>query len=360
MDLRALLTLLNIPGIGPVRARRLVEYFSSPEEVLSAGKQALDAVRDIGEKTVEALANPDYRFADVQIKKLEDCGGKIVTFWDEAYPPLLKEIYDPPLVLYIMGNIDALRTQAIAIVGTRIPSQYGRANAVCIAEELANRNYTIVSGMARGIDTEAHKGALKASGRTIAVLGCGLDIVYPRENKDLRQAITLQGAVISEFPLGSSPDGRNFPRRNRIISGLSKGTLIIEAGIRSGALITAAYAADQNREVFALPGDINRPRSQGCNRLIHNQMASLVTSADDILEILGCKYEAGQKELFKEPPKIEGVQLMIYNNLDLEPIYIDDLAQKVNMNTSEILTVLLEMELEGLVKSLPGKNYVRI
>ena len=360
MDLRALITLLNIPNIGQVRAKKLVEHFGSPETALAAGVDAISRVRDLGPKTAQSFRQIDYSHADEQLDKIAKSSCEVITLWDEAYPPLLQEIYDPPLILHVAGDLSVLKSQSVAMVGTRTPSQYGKTFAQSIAAGLAENGFTIISGMARGIDSESHRGALNAGGKTVAVLGCGLDIIYPRENKDLKQKITENGAVISEFPLGTHPDPKNFPRRNRIISGLSLGSLIVEAGNKSGALITAAYAADQNREVFALPGDVRRSQSIGCNRLIRRSMAALITSAEDILESLGQKSAGTQSKLFLPPPDLKGKHLEIYNILDPEQLYIDDIAQKVNSTTSEILTLLLEMEMDGIVKSLPGKHYVRV
>ena len=360
MDIEALLTLLTVPGVGLVRARRLIDHFGSPENTLRAGMKEIRAVTGIGPETVESFSNADHKSAARQLRLMEDYGAAVITLWDDNYPVLLKEIFDPPLILFVDGDVGALSQKSFGIVGTRNPSQYGRSQTESIASELAGRGYCIVSGMARGIDSMAHKAALEAGGSTVAVLGCGLDVAYPRENSGLKKRITENGAVISEFPFETPPEAKNFPRRNRIISGLSMGTLVIEAGYKSGALITAAYASDQDREVFALPGDVTRVQSGGCNRLIRNNTAALITSAADISEAMG---DAGrnsrQSVLLEVPPDLKGSKLSVYNSLNHNPIYIDDIALKLNMNTSEVLTVLLEMEMDGHVKSLPGKNYVR-
>jgi len=354
------LTLLHIPGIGVVRAKKLIEHFGGAEQVLQADAKALSQVDKIGVKTAEGLLLPDYNYADKQLEKMLKYGAKALSFWDAEYPPLLKEIYDPPLVLFYEGNVEILQRDCFAVVGTRTPSQYGISQTRAIAAGLTQRGFCIVSGMARGIDSEAHKAALAAEGTTIAVLGCGIDVVYPKENSKLKKQIAEKGLVISEFPMNASPEGQNFPRRNRIISGLSVGTLVAEAGPKSGALITAAYAADQNREVFALPGDVTRLSCQGCNRIIRNHTAALAASADDILETLGRLVKAGKIPSEAKPePDLTGTPLNIFNCLSYEPLYIDDLAHKVNLTTSEVLTVLLELEMDELVKSLPGKYYVR-
>lgn len=356
MDIRAILTLLSVPGVGPVNGRKLIEHFGSAEKVLSAGVDTISRVEGFGEKRAKGFEQVSYDFADKQLEAVGKHSGKIVSLWDEDYPKLLKEIYDPPLILFYEGNLDALKGDCFAIVGTRTPSPYGKILTKEISAGLAGKGFCIVSGMARGIDTEAHRGAMNAGGVTAAVLGCGLDVVYPRENSKLKKDIVEKGVVITEYPYGTPPDGGNFPRRNRIISGLSVGILTAEAGLKSGALITAAYAADQNREVFALPGDVNRISSQGCNRLIRNQTALLISGPEDILESLG-RGGKPNTALFKEEPALKGIQLAIYKCLSGEPIYIDNIAMQISMNTSETLTALLEMEMDDLVKSLPGKYY---
>jgi len=356
MNLRALLALLAVPGIGPVRGRKLIEHFGGPEKVFECGGEAVAEVEGFGAKKAKLIDNPDYDFADKQLELLEKYGGKIVTLWDDDYPLLLKEIYDPPALLFYEGNIGVVKGECFAIVGTRTPSQYGKILTRKIAAGLSQKGFCIVSGMARGIDSEAHRAALNAGNPTAAVLGCGLDVIYPQENSKLKKEIAEKGAVFTEYPCKTPPDGGNFPRRNRIISGMAVGTLVAEAGLKSGALITAAYAADQDREVFALPGDVNRGSCQGCNRLIRQQTAALVSSAEEVLETLG---RGGKIALpAKEPPSLKGVQLAIYQCLTEAPVYIDEIAQCINLNTSETLTTLLEMEMDGVVKSLPGKKYM--
>jgi len=360
VNIPALLTISNIPGIGPVRARNLIAHFGSPEAALSAGAGEIAAIANIGPKIAGAFKPVDPDFADKQLEEAEKAGAQCLTYWDDDYPPYLKEIYDPPLVLFFQGSSDCLQQFCLAVVGTRKPSEYGRTSTKNIVAGLARQNLVIVSGLARGIDSLAHLAALDAGGYTVAVLGSGLDIDYPRENRKLRDRITEQGVVISEFPFGTVPDGRNFPRRNRIISGLSLGTLVMEAGERSGALITAAYAVDQNREVFALPGDVRRLQSAGCNRLIKTGRAALITSEMDILQVLqiqlSLKLEAPEAE---KMPALSGDQLKIYQAVGSDSIYIDDLAQAVQMNPSETLTILLEMEMNGLINQVAGKRFVR-
>jgi DNA processing protein len=338
----------------------LIAHFGSPEAVLQANPREIAELSGLGIKTAEAFNSIDRNETNSQWQKLQDTGAQCLTFWDEDYPVHLKEIYDPPLILFYQGDLQVLQTPCIAIVGTRSPSEYGLTHTKSIAGGLAQQGITVISGMARGIDSSAHKGALEVGGRTVAVFGCGLDITYPSENKKLREKIVDQGAVISEFLFGISPDGKNFPRRNRVISGLSLGTLVVEAGEKSGALITAAYAIDQNREVFALPGDVHRMQSRGCNHLIKTGRAMLISSEMDILEAL--RVQTSLKfEMEKIPePELSPEQRKIYEQLSLEPLYIDDLATAVQMNSSEVLTILLQLEMEGVIKQVPGKRFVRI
>ena len=359
MDLQALLTLMSVPGVGIQRARRLVDHFGSPEEVLKSSPKELASILDIGPKTAEAIPHADAVSASLQLKKAEEFGARCVTLWDDDYPPSLKDIYDPPLFLFVQGDLDWIKEPAFSVVGTRKLSKYGRSQTRSIVSGLARHGLVIVSGMARGADSEAHKAALEVGGRTVAVLGCGLDITYPPENKKLRETIAENGAVISEFFFETPPEGKNFPRRNRIISGLSLGTLVVEAGEKSGALITAAYAVDQNREAFALPGDVNRLQSRGCNQLIRTGRAHLAASANDILEVLNT-----QLTLDFKPPEVEkialsGDQSKLYHNIDADPIYIDELAREADMTSSEALTILLQLEMMDVVRQLPGKMYVR-
>jgi DNA processing protein len=284
---------------------------------------------------------------------------------DELYPQLLKEIYDPPPVLYLQGDVAALNRQpAIAVVGSRRCSTYGRNATEMLASELATRGVTIISGLARGIDTAAHKAALTAKGKTVAVLGNGLDQVYPRENKDLAAEITNNGAVISELPLGAPPLPQNFPFRNRIISGLCLGVLIVEAAERSGSLITARMALEQGRDVFAVPGNITSGNSFGPNYLIKDG-AKLVQSWRDIVEELPTHWKAtllveNSASLQPELPLFSAAEEQIYHLLDLdEPRHIDQLSGKSGLAIGEVLSTLLSLEIKDWVKQLPGKNFVR-
>ena len=361
MEIRDLIALLKIDGIGPSRARRLIDHFGSPGAVFAANVNQLSQVQDIGPKTAQnvAAASPDYTYADEQIGRAKDSGSKILTFWDEEYPALLKKIYDPPLLLFIQGDINILSAQSIAVVGTRVPSQYGSAQTRKIVAGLVSSGLTIISGMARGVDSIAHKAVLESGGKTVAVFGCGLDVTYPPENGKLRKEICETGAVITEFAFGTEPSAQNFPQRNRIIAGLSLGTLVIEAGEKSGALITAKYALDENREAFALPGDVNRPQSNGCNKLIRESGALLVSSYEDILGVLKPKLQLTGKPQEPVNLALSGSQMKVFEKITYDPIYIDDLAQNVGMTSSEVSTILFELIMIDAVREIQGKRYVR-
>jgi DNA processing protein len=295
---------------------------------------------------------------ETELNKLSRLRGEIITIWDSSFPSILKKIYDPPLVLYVIGEISEQDNYAIAVVGTRRPTNYGTIQCERIAGELACQNITIVSGMARGIDSVAHKTALKNGGRTIAVIGSGLDVIYPPENKKLFNEIAEKGAIISEYPLGTMPDAQNFPKRNRIISGLSLGCIVVETALTGGAMQTAAFALDQNREVFAVPGNLGVRQSEGTNMLIQKGEAKLVRNAEDVLVELELKLKPIVGENIPKPKA--GLNLFeekILTSLEEEPQHIDTIASITEMATSECLVQLLSLEFKGLVKQLPGKVF---
>ena len=251
IDKKQLINLAAIPNVGPTRIRALVAHFKSTEDIFKASVKELTSVNGIEFKTAKNIKDySNFQYGEQQLKRVEKEGVEIIDFWNECYPENLKKIYDPPAFLYVKGTLLKQDKFSISIVGTRLPSNYGKLVAEKIAKELAQKGLVIVSGLARGIDTISHWAALKAGGRTLAVMGSGLDYIYPGENKKLAEQIVQQGAIISEFPMGTEPDAVNFPRRNRIISGLSLGTIVVEAGVKSGALLTANYALEQNREIF--------------------------------------------------------------------------------------------------------------
>ncbi|HHT46735.1 MAG TPA: DNA-protecting protein DprA [Firmicutes bacterium] len=358
-----------MPSLGPVRIRRLIRHFGSPEQAWEAANniEALIQVKGFGRSLAEKVAkehreiNPEKSWAEFEQK-----GYSYIIWDDDNYPRLLREIYDPPPLLYYMGDFNVSDTSCLAIVGSRRHTAYGKEIAYKFASALSNYKITVVSGMARGIDTWAHKGVLSAGGKTLAVMGCGLDICYPPENRMLMEKIRQSGAVISEFPPGSEPYPQNFPRRNRIISGLSAGTIVVEAGERSGALITADFALEQGREVFAVPGGINSPYSRGCHRLI-KEGAKLVEKVEDVLEELLLFSEndtISHKKVTAEngaedrgqlnQDEIKLMEIIPYEPLPLEQIVI---MSKMPISTVNIL--LLGLELKGIIKQLPGKYFVR-
>lgn len=361
LDIPNLLNLSIVPGVGSMRLRALIAKFRSAEDVFKASIKEITSINGIEFKTAQSIKNfNNFTYGEIQHKRAQKLGVKITTFWDEEYPANLKRINDPPVLLFTRGNLLEQDRNAISIVGTRSPSNYGKIISEKITAELARKGITVVSGLARGIDTIAHLEAIKASGRTIAVIGTGIDIIYPPENKSLIQQIVDNGAVVSEFPLGTPPDAVNFPRRNRIIAGLSLGTVITEAGEKSGALITANLALEYNREVFAVPGNITNARSKGCNQLI-KEGAKLVTSVDDILEELMPYFGKLllQQKSINTLKDINSQEKAVLNNLSESPIHIDELARKMNLPPGDLLSKLLSLEFKDLVKQLPGKLFVR-
>jgi DNA processing protein len=363
-NVRDLLRLASTQKIGPHKIRLLVSHFHSPSEVLKASPRALIRVPGIDKKIASNIIHnkEGERFADDQLRRVNRIGARIVTIWDSEYPELLRRIYDPPALLYVLGNFMTLDKSAVAIVGTRMPSAYGQLVAESFARDLAQLGLTIVSGLARGIDTLAHSAALKAHGRTIAVLGSGLDVVYPAENRKLYDAIAVQGAVASEFPMGTKPDATNFPRRNRIVSGLSLGTIVVESAEDGGAMITASTALDQNREVFAVPGSIMEKRTAGPHKLIREGRAKLVQNVDDILEELGPQTRHLLKRERASEVSIEMTlfEKKVFDVLKNEPIHIDTLAELAETSTADALVNLLSLEFKNLVRQLPGKMFIRL
>jgi DNA processing protein len=362
-DIKDLLSLSAVPGVGPNRLRALVSHFKDPAAVLGASPRDLVKVEGIDKKTALSIAHfqDGEKFAVHQLARLNRVGGRIITFWDDEYPEPLKKTYDPPSLLFILGAISPDDAYSIAIVGTRKPTTYGKIIAERFSEQIAAMGLTVVSGLARGIDTVAHKAALKTGGRTLAVIGSGIDVIYPSENKPLADRISRNGAVLSEYEMGAAPDAVNFPRRNRIISGLALGTLIVETTESGGAMITANTALDQNREVFAIPGPITEGRSSGTNRLIKEGRAKLVETLDDIVnEIrpkLKSRFRAEEKKV--ETP-LSLFEKRLLDCLGTEPLHIDAIAERTSFTTSDALVNLLSLEFKGLVKQLPGKMFVRI
>jgi DNA processing protein len=335
-----------------------VEHFGTPQRVLEASPVELARVRGISAAVIASIKGHDFRAeAERECRALERSGARVVDFLSPDYPRLLLQITDPPPLLYLKGATADL-DPAIAIVGSRRATQYGISTTTRLARELVGHGCTVISGMARGIDTAAHRGALAASGRTIGVLGCGIDVIYPPENRGLFGEMAERGALLSEFPLGSTPTPANFPRRNRLISGLSRGVLVVEAAERSGSLITARFALEQGREVFAVPGAANSSSSRGSNRLI-KEGATLVENATDImaeLPPLTAPLRPMQPPL-PLPPSINAQEAAVLALLGEGPRTIDEIGQKGGLTPPELSAMLLRLELRGLVMQLPGKIF---
>jgi DNA processing protein len=359
-EIVSLLKLYSIPGIGSGRMRRLIGTLGSPQNVLDAPMQKLIGVPGVDRATaLKIRSGVDEKFVTEQLSLMQKFRVKILSYWDKEYPESLKCIFDPPAFIYFKGTIMPEDRLALAIVGTRVPTQYGRIVTEQICKNLVENNLTVVSGLARGVDTLAHRSVVMNQGRTLAVLGCGLDRIYPPENKKLAEEIEQNGALISEYPLGTLPDAGNFPRRNRIISGLSLGVLIIEAGLKSGALITAFQALEQNREVFAVPGPITSGKSMGTNQLI-KEGAKLVQNISDILKELSGQVESKVKRVEHNISNLNILEKEVYDLLCKDPVHVDQLVQRTQKSAPEILTVLLNMELMGLIRQLSGKKFIRV
>ncbi len=363
MDVRALLSLSMVPGIGAARLRALVNHFGDSASVLAAGERELTSVEGIDRGLARRImSGKDFdKEIQVQLSRLNKWNARLITFWDREYPENLKKIYDPPVMLFVRGTLSDEDKYSVAIVGTRNPTTYGRHVSEKFAAALCEQGIVVISGLARGVDTVAHGTTVRSGGRTIAVLGSGVDVIYPSENKRLAEQILNGGAIISEYYMGTKPDAVNFPRRNRIISGMSLGTILIETDTNGGAMITAGTALDQNREVFAVPGTIFEKKSRGTNKLIREGRAKLVEDIADVLEELRYKLKP---KLNKQPPGHPRAQLTIFEQkvfetLGEEPEHIDVLSEKCGMAISDLLVQLLSLELKGVVKQLPGKYFVR-
>lgn len=349
----AWLTLSLIRGLGGEGARHLLREFGSPEAVLAAPVSSLKLFVKPEAASAVTKGITDEVLAATLVW-LEDSQNHIVTLGDRDYPQSLLNIADPPLLLYVKGRLDLLNRTAIAIVGSRHATPQGINNAEEFANALSNAGLCIISGMAHGIDAAAHRGALRGAGSSIAVVGTGLDKVYPAANRDLAHLLAKQGALISEFPLGTPPVGTNFPRRNRLISGMSAGCLVVEASLQSGSLITARLSMEQGRDVFAIPGSIHSPQSRGCHKLI-KQGAKLAETAQDILEEL-----AGQLVSVPGPAQTTGEDSGFLDQIGFDPVSIDELCLRSGLTVSQLSAMLLTLELEGRIAPLPGGLFQRI
>lgn len=347
------LRLTLIPGVGGESQRKLLAAFGLPEQVFAAGRQAVRSV--IGQRGELLFDHDPSAAVDHALTWASQPGQTILTLGDEAYPESLFEIADPPNVLYVRGNPKLLNKPGLAMVGSRNATPQGLQTAEGFAKALAAAGLCIVSGLALGIDAAAHRGALAASGETIAVIGTGADRMYPASNKELARRILERGAIVSEFPLGTPAMSANFPRRNRIISGLSRGVLVVEAAPESGSLITARLAGEQGREVFAIPGSIHSPLARGCHKLI-KQGAKLVETANDVLEELG---HITSLESLSETPRVAGTNLVL-TALGQDPCSLDELLERTALSTDQLLGELLTLELSGQVSPLPGNRFQRL
>jgi DNA processing protein len=369
-DIEACIALNMIPGVGPVRLRALIAALGSPASVLSAGRGALASVDGVGPETAAAIANWQQTVdLNAELKRIEDFGAHVISWDTPEYPASLRTIDNPPFILYVWGDITAEDGRAIGVVGSRNVTHYGTETAKKLSYQFAYAGYTVVSGLARGIDTSAHQGALAAKGRTIAVIGSGLSKLYPPENQGLAEKIAQSGAVVSEYPMARPADRQTFPYRNRIVAGWGKALVVVEAGLNSGALITANQAIDQGRAVFSVPGPIDRPTSAGSNRLIQ-QGAKLITGGEDVLDELEMFFPSApsqkkpkstsvQAELpIVAPAKLSHEETLLLTALEVGELSLDELCAATRLPSYKVSSTLLGLELKRLAKPLPGQRYV--
>jgi DNA processing protein len=357
-ELRDWLRLTLVPGVGGESQRRLLKAFASPQAIFAASIASLAAV--VGPALAERLLSHDPAAElDAALAWAEELGNRIVSLGDPDYPASLLETADPPTLLYLKGRADLLNRPALAIVGSRNATRQGELNAEAFAASLSMAGLTVVSGLALGIDTAAHRGALKGAAGTIAVIGTGADRIYPARNAALARAIAADGAVISEFPLGTPALAANFPRRNRLIAGLARGCLVVEAAERSGSLITARLAGDMGRDVFAIPGSIHSSLSKGCHKLI-KQGAKLVESAADVLEELGWAGAAPAAATTQADALHDPAAAALLKALGHDPCDADTLAQRSGLTADALLAMLVQLELDGRIALLPGGRYQRL
>ena len=361
-DTEACVAINMIPKMGPVRLRKLLDVFETPQRILSAKQGDLRGIEGIGAEVAGTIANWETHVdLQAELDRIAAFGAHVITAQSPEYPRLLREIHNPPIVLYVWGQLEERDRHAIGVVGSRRTSHYGTECAKKLSYQLAYAGITVVSGLARGIDTSAHQGALAAKGRTVAVLGSGLNHLYPPENQGLAEKIAASGAVVTEFSMEVKADTQTFPMRNRIVSGWGSGVLVIEAGLNSGALITANQAVEQGRSVYAVPGQIDRPTAAGSNRLIQ-QGAKLVTGAADILDDM--------QILLPEIPKLTASssradllgpeEKEVYEAITDRETPIDEIIAKSNLPTAKVSSTLLALEMKRLVKQLPGQHFVKL
>ncbi len=367
-NLQDWLTLTFLPGLGATLIRRLVERFGSPARVLTADAAQMGGVEGLGKKVIRlfgdrAVVDEARGRARRELQDLSRQQVSVICLDEQRYPPLLRTIHDPPVLLYCRGSLECLQQPAVAIVGSRAATTYGRRISFELGRDLARRGICVVSGMAFGIDGEAHRGALAGGGPTVGVLGCGIDVIYPRQHARLFAAAAANGLLVSEYSLGAGPEAFRFPARNRIISGLVQGVVVVEATRQSGSLITARLALEQGREVFAVPGRVDSLKSCGAHRLLQ-QGARLVSCADDILEELNLAASMhtlpGPEDNRGQAAGISEVEQRLLSCLDVYPVNIDELVRLAECAPAEVHDLLLRLELKGLVRQLPGQQYERI
>ena len=363
---RALIALSLVSGVGAGRMRGLLARFGSAEAVMSASATALQRVPMVGRATARAIVQfDDYAEVDRQLERAAQVEATLLAPWDAQFPQPLRQIYDPPGMLWVRGTLREADRRALAIVGTRRCTEYGRRQARRFAEALAREGFTIVSGLAYGVDAAAHRGALAVRGRTLAVLGSGVNRIYPGKHNSLAQEITEQGALLSEYPLDAPPDASNFPERNRIISGLTLGTLVVESHASGGALITARMAVEQDREVFAVPNILDRSAGVGANRLIQRGHAKLVIDVEDVLDELNMSARppsGASNDAPDDPPSpdLGADEERLLAAISTEPMHIDAICRAVDLDPSTALVHLLSLEFKGCIRQMAGKQFYRV
>jgi DNA processing protein len=346
-----------VRGVGNVTFRELLAHFGSPQAVLEASLRELIAAGAYAEVARAVSTFDQWRVVEMELQKLTKTGARLVTRADADYPENLTHLHDPPPFLYVRGSLVPEDRLALAIVGSRFASAYGRGVARDLARELTKKGITVVSGLARGIDAEAHRATIEAKGRTLAVLGSGLDVIYPHEHRSLATEVSGHGALLSEFPLGSKPDAVHFPYRNRVISGLTLGTIVVEAAENSGSLITARFALEQNREVFAVPGPITSVKSRGPHKLIKDG-AKLVENIEDILqEIAPALMPTTSTRMTQTTLPLEPHEILLVGIFENDPLHVDTLIAKSGLTPARVLEVLLGLELKGVITQLPGTHF---
>jgi DNA processing protein len=353
-----------VTNIGAQRIRLLLQKVDHPQEIFRMKRSELEQIEGIGPVLADSILQfNDWKRADIILDRTEKTGAQIVTYQDEAYPKLLREIYDPPILFWLKGDPAVLNSPGMAVVGTRRASDYGIKKAKDFTTALVKNGLTIVSGLAYGVDSAAHQATLKAGGKTVAVLGSGIDNIYPSKNYGLSKKIAESGgAVISEFPLGTKPDMGNFPMRNRIVSGMTLGTLVVESALKGGSMITAQSALTQNREVFVVPHSLENTNGTGCNHLIKRGAGKLVQSVQDILEEIPVEQMEESKGLVRKAPQWKSLELddfsvSICESLEKKPRHIDELAENLDTKPHVLLPKLLELEMQECVKQKAGKNF---